>query len=62
LVWTGDENVVQQERHESGGHARRKKRYGPRTRAEVLPSSSPPLRSCTRWFGAGRFHCRGKVL
>ena len=45
LRWTGDENVVKQERHESGGDARRKKRHRPCSRAEVLQASSPPLRS-----------------
>jgi hypothetical protein len=45
LMWTGDEHVVKQERHESGGHARCKKRHGPCRRAEVLQASSPPLRS-----------------
>ena len=45
LMWTGDENVVKQERHKGGGHARSKKRHRPCRRAEVLQASSPPLRS-----------------
>jgi len=56
LMWTGDENVVKQKRHESGDHARSTRHHRPCMRTQALHASSPPLRSWKRRYAHGRFH------
>jgi hypothetical protein len=44
-MWSGNENVVEQERRERGQHTGSERRRTPCARAEALQASSPQLRS-----------------
>jgi hypothetical protein len=44
-MWSGNENVVKQERHEHSEHTGSERRRAPYPRAEMLQASSPQLRS-----------------